>query len=501
MSIILAHVRLSAVIAIASAASMALEIAASRMIAPYVGMSLYTWTAVIAVVLGGLAIGHWFGGVLADRERVRDRALFVILIAGCVTAFATQFALRAFAGGVLDALNPISGVVALTTLVFFLPSFFAGAVGPLATFIALERTDQNERGRVLGQMYALGAAGAIAGVLGSGLLLIPTIGSTYTVVTVAMAYALAAILAEQGKSRILAGGCALLMLIATAAFGDEWSPCDRESGYFCIRVDDISPTARVLALDHLAHSVNERDNPLVLHSPYLALINEIAVRRFGEDGPTSAFFVGGGAYTLPRAWAERWPSSDLIVSEIDPVVSDVAQKRLWVDLDAFDVRHSDARMVLARENGVFDAIIGDAFADISIPPHLVSDEFHQQIKAHLSENGFYAMNVVDLLRRPRFLVSLAETLKRRFAVVEMWVDRNAISEVESRTTWIIVASDTASPSSSIVSTDGSGRAWHRVSYERMINVFAPSDRVFLTDDHAPVARLLGPLLLDRRFSE
>ena len=32
------------------------------MIAPYVGMSLYTWTAIIAVVLGGLSVGHWIGG-------------------------------------------------------------------------------------------------------------------------------------------------------------------------------------------------------------------------------------------------------------------------------------------------------------------------------------------------------------------------------------------------------------------------------------------------------
>lgn len=50
----------------ASACSMALEIAAGRMIAPYVGMSLYSWTAVIAVVLAGLTLGHWIGGRLAD---------------------------------------------------------------------------------------------------------------------------------------------------------------------------------------------------------------------------------------------------------------------------------------------------------------------------------------------------------------------------------------------------------------------------------------------------
>ena len=45
-----------------SAGGLVLEIVAGRLLAPYVGMSLYTWTAVIAVVLAGFSIGHWIGG-------------------------------------------------------------------------------------------------------------------------------------------------------------------------------------------------------------------------------------------------------------------------------------------------------------------------------------------------------------------------------------------------------------------------------------------------------
>ena len=489
--------RLSIVVTVASAASMALEIVASRMIAPYVGMSLYTWTAVIAVVLGGLALGHWIGGVLADR----GRWLFAMLTAGAVTAFATQFLLRGLAGGVLGAFDPVSGVVVLTTLVFFLPSLFAGAVGPMATFLALESCAEGQQGRVLGRMYALGAVGAIAGVLGSGLLLIPFIGSVWTVAVVSVAYAACAMLVVSGAVRIAAGVAALVMLAATAAFGAAWSPCDRESGYFCIRVDNVSPSARVLALDHLAHGVNERDDPTRLHSPYVALIDELAQRRFGESGPKAAFFIGGGAYTLPRAWAARWPSSALTVSEIDPAVTAMAQERLWVDPAEFTVRHADARVALADEAQRFDAIIGDAFADISIPPHLVSDEFHEEIATHLTPDGFYAMNVVDLLRHPRFLTSLTETLSRRFAVVELWLARSAVSAEETRTTWIVVASAVPTGSDALTASDGTGREWVRVPLEGMLRVVPASERIFLTDDHAPVARLLGPLLREGRYSE
>lgn len=59
---------LVAVQTVVSAASLVVEIVAGRMLAPYVGMSLYTWTSVIAVVLAGFSAGHWWGGFLANRD-------------------------------------------------------------------------------------------------------------------------------------------------------------------------------------------------------------------------------------------------------------------------------------------------------------------------------------------------------------------------------------------------------------------------------------------------
>ena len=484
---------LAATLTIASAASMALEIAAGRMIAPYVGMSLYTWTAVIAVVLAGLAVGHWVGGILTQSAR---KAITAVLLAAAVSAFASQFVLRGVSANLLASLAPVSAVVAITGLAFFLPSFFAGAVGPLATFLALEAAP-DAQGRVLGRMYALGAVGAIAGVLLGGLVLIPFLGSAKTVAAIAVAYAFAAAIVMHGAGRIAALALAVIAAGATAAFGAGWSPCERESGYFCIRVDDLSPTTRVLALDHLAHGVNERDDPMRLHSPYVALIDELARRRF-PGGPRTAFFIGGGACTLPRAWAARWPNATLTVAEIDPAVTQVAREEMWVDAE-MTIRHRDARAALGDEPGPFDAIVGDAFADISIPTHLVTDEFHALIAARLSPEGVYAMNVVDLLRHPRFVTSLAATLQRRFATVELWLDEAALSPEEARTTWIVLASATPTDTARIEAEDG--RAWVRVPLDRMLEVVPQAKRAILTDDHAPVARLLGALLTDRQFAE
>ena len=67
---------------IVSAGAMVVEIVAVRMLAPLVGMTVFSWTAVIATVLAGLSVGHWIGGMVADRERPRlPRRLFQMLAA------------------------------------------------------------------------------------------------------------------------------------------------------------------------------------------------------------------------------------------------------------------------------------------------------------------------------------------------------------------------------------------------------------------------------------
>ncbi len=77
-----------AAVAVTAACGLVVEIVAGRMLAPYLGMSLYTWTAIIAVVLAGFSGGHWVGGrVAACPGRQAEHAVaWVLLLAALSTA-------------------------------------------------------------------------------------------------------------------------------------------------------------------------------------------------------------------------------------------------------------------------------------------------------------------------------------------------------------------------------------------------------------------------------
>jgi hypothetical protein len=358
-------------------------------------------------------------------------------------------------------------------------------------------------------MFALGAVGAILGTVAAGFWLLGWVGSHGAVLVVTLIYAALALPFLRGAGRV----AAVVVLLVAAVGGVAGpgrvaaltSPCLAESDMFCIRVDVLREQgrdARVMVLDHLAHGVNDRADPALLLSPYLHLVDELQRLRQPGRSP-EAFFVGGGAYTLPRAWGNTHPEARLTVAEIDPLVTQVAVERLWVDPSRFEVIHRDARTALRDlpEARRFDVIFGDAFHDIAIPQHLVTDEFHALVKARLHPDGFYAINVIEALREPPFLLSLVHTLRARFAHVELWLDSATLGPQEARATWVVIASDVDSGLREVRAETGFARTWLRVPTEAMLAVLDPDALVFLTDDYAPVDRLMRHILFDRRLAE
>jgi len=495
------------IVFLSAAGALTLEIAAGRMIAPYVGMSLYTWTAIIAVVLAGLSVGHWVGGRIADRETVATnghRDMMLALGAAAVSTLLCLPLLRFSAGYLLMGnAESIQSVVLLTSALFFLPSLFAGIISPIATKLAID-TEPARTGAILGRMFAAGALGSILGTLASGYLFISWIGTNGTVLAVAALYVVLAVILIP-KARATAAP--LVVLLAALGGAGLWthqadaltSPCDRETDYFCIRIDDFSAMSgresRLMVLDHLVHSINDKADPTLLYSPYVHFVDEVVRRRFPGKGPASAYFVGGGGFTLPRAWLTAFPETEMVVAEIDPEVTAMAEEELWLDRrdDRLTVRDADARIVLRQlpAQQTFDVVFGDAFHDIAVPAHLVSDEFNALIKERLSPNGLYAINAVDRAREPRFIYSLVKTLKQRFESVEVWLE-SEVSLDDERVTFILLASDAPSPEPTLRSLFGIERRWLRWPDDDLTTRVAAIDPPVLTDQYAPVERLLFP---------
>lgn len=482
---------------------MAVEIVAGRALAPYVGMSLYTWTMIIAVVLAGLSIGHWIGGIASDRSTRHAMWVGASLAAASLTTIASLSVLRWLEPS-LSGVDPISHVGAHTLAAFFAPSLCAGIVSPVLTKMALDAAPLDRHGRVLGAFFALGAAGAILGTLLSGLVMISWFGTSASMLALGGVYAALAIPYLTGIVRAASVAAALIAGFATVLGHDQF--CDAESAYYCIQIDDIGAAgeARVMALDHLAHGVNSRDEPTLLLSPYLHGVDELVRRRFPGDSIDAAF-VGGGAYTLPRAWLASRPQGRLLVMELDPAVTRVAHERMWLPppSERLEIGHGDARRILRElpPDRRFDIVFGDAFHDISIPQHLITDEFHREIRGRLRPNGAYLVNVIDLLREPRFLLSFAKTLELQFRSVELWIDLEEIGPDEKRTTWIVLASDQPSGVGEIIASNGFPRRWVQVPLDGMIAAVGGEHLVTLTDDYSPVDRLLAGVLLNASAAE
>jgi spermidine synthase len=499
-----------------AALGMVVEIAAGRLLAPYVGMSLYSWTAVIAVVLGGFSLGHWVGGRLAGPgvdDRIGCRRLAAILGVTAVATIAALPLLRLAATAVgVDGANPIVAILLLATAGFLAPSLFVGMVSPIATKLAVDDAPADEVGRVLGRMFALGAFGAIAGTLASGFVFIAWIGSTGTILAAAGLYALLALAhlpAGFGRTApAAAAGLSLCLGLAAGAAhmsGTLRGPCDAESAYFCIRIDDatalVGRPARLMALDHLAHGISMRDDASLLPMPYLHGLDEILAVR-GLPRAPSALIIGGGAYTLPRAWAAAWPEGRVEVAELDPAVTAAARRWFWLeDRPNLSIAHGDGRVVLQSHEAAprWDVVFADAFHDLAMPTHLVTREWHEAVAARLRPGGVYAVNVMEDRREPRFLLALVRTLKERFAHVEVWVE-TADPGPGRRITYLVLATAAPTPVPRVTANRGPERTWARLPDWFVAERIARAAVPVLTDDHAPVDRLMAHLVLSAEGS-
>ncbi len=477
---------------------MVLEIAAGRLIAPYVGASLYSWTSIIGVVLAGLSLGNWAGGRWADAG-AQARQVGLALALSALATLAIVFLLTLIAPLVQSRpLDLMSTSFLLALGLFFLPAACLGLVAPMLTTLALELDARS--GRVVGRLHALAALGSILGTFLTGFVLIQHLG-TRTVIVAAGLMLLALALPLLRGGRTVAATLAVLVL-ATAFWRQGFTePCEVESQYFCIRVVDsggegMPAGSRTLVLDHLVHGISFGPDATLLFAPYSHLMDELVRRHLGARAASARyFFAGGGAFSQPRAVRAAFPEATVDVAELDPAVTAVATRQLFLEPEAMNIIHTDARVALANaEAGAYDAIVGDVFHDVAVPFHLTTLEYAELVASRLAPGGIYVMNVVDVFPDPRLVKSIVRVLAEDFRQVDVWLDR--IPAERSRATYVISAADGAQPPPVIEARHGLARRWLRVTASVLDTGTPLAALPLLRDDFVPVERLVSPLLFE-----
>ena len=377
---------------VASAAVLVLEIVAGRILAPYVGVSLQTFTGIIGTILAAIALGAWLGGRAADNNDP-SKLLGPVLIVGGVLAVVSP-ALVAIAGPTAAGESPLA-IVFLAAVGFFLPAAVLSAVTPIVAKALLGSLD--ETGSVVGQLSAIGTAGALFGTFITGFFLIAAMPSQpITWVVGAVLVVLGGFHTLRIGQRMIVSGLVILALsiVGSAAMA---APCDYETTYSCAviaeRSDDES--VKALVLDTFVNSVVDVDDPTYLGSRYARTIDAVVSSR-GEGEAQDFVYIGGAGMTLPRYYYATSGAS-AVVLELDPVLPDIAESELGLDAGPWlDVRIGDARMTLRGldEQG-FDVAVGDAFSGRSVPWHLTTAEFMEDIATVLRPGGLYVMNVID----------------------------------------------------------------------------------------------------------
>lgn len=386
-------VRISAFVA--GFALMVVELIATRLMAPYVGSSIYTWTSVIGVILLGMAVGNYIGGAYVDRHGSR-KTLSVLLVGTAVTTFISPLLSYFSPMLVLSSLPLVVIIVSLTMLLFFVPAVFFGTLYPAILKLYLE--DVASTGAKSGQLSALWSLGSIVGTFLTGFYFIGHIGSVTTVLLIAILLMGNAVVVYPLRKKIVIGIGMLFVLIGTMTyimhlFTDERGKVyAAESDYYKIQVVDMETKekgpVRALFLDFDSHSVEGTNGQRLDLYPEIYPV-------FGTMSNTihDVLVLGGGAYTLSKNIVDHYKGSNVTTVELDPKVRDVAEEYFNAKKYPIKTEVSDGRVFLERTNKTYDFIFSDAYNSfISVPWHMATKEFDELAKDHLNKDGIYALN-------------------------------------------------------------------------------------------------------------
>jgi MFS family permease len=471
----------AALVFVAAGAVLMLEILAVRLLAPYVGLTLETTTSIIGAALAGIALGAAVGGYFADR--VDTRLLIVgLLVGGGALALLTVPAVHWLGPSARG--EGTAAALAITAIALVPAAAVLSAVSPAVAHLQLH--DLHVSGTIVGRLSAWATAGALVGTFGTGFVIVPAMPVGTAVLLIGMVLMVVGVVLGVTASLLSPARAAAVVLVALglgALTATADSPCLTESDYHCLSLepDPANADGFELVLDDAHNSYTDLKDPTHLKYRYVRWIAGVINSENPGGKPLDVVFVGGGAFTLPRWLLATRPGSNADVLEVDPDIVTLDEERLGLRTSPhLRARIGDARVsMLDIPDDSADVVVGDAFSGYTVPWHLTTAEWLDEVERVLKPDGIYAMNLIDL-QPLDFLKAETATFLDTFQDVQLV----AIEEGSANT--VLVGSDRRMPR---LVSPAAARAEGRFAYPRSELVPFAADAEALRDDFAPVDQL------------
>ena len=383
---------------------MAIELGASRLLAPYFSSSQIVWTIIIGAIMIAMALGNIWGGRLADKNPSPDKMYFRVLIVAVWTAaipFLGKYiiALVSLVLALLAGQNFLIWASLLSCILLFVfPLMLLGSVSPALVKYAVKSLDEN--GKIVGELNALNTIGSIIGTFTPTFITIPAVGTAWTFIifasillVIALTYFISVRRRLVSVSVLTAVMIAFSCLASFSSFSFTAGTYEDESIYNYLRVEEDDQQI-ILSTNVLigVQSTTRKDGRLTgyyydyaLACPYMA--------GFSEEDDFDVLVLGMGTGTFATECYRYFEGAQIEGVEIDKKIIDLAYDKFGLPEDErIKCVEYDARAFL-RDAGKYDVIMVDAYRDITVQFQLSSVEFFSEVKAHLNEGGVMVLNL------------------------------------------------------------------------------------------------------------
>lgn len=383
---------------------MAIELGASRLLAPYFSSSQIVWTIIIGAIMIAMALGNIWGGRLADKNPSPDKMYFRVLIVAVWTAaipFLGKYiiALVSLVLALLAGQNFLIWASLLSCILLFVfPLMLLGSVSPALVKYAVKSLDEN--GKIVGELNALNTIGSIIGTFTPTFITIPAVGTAWTFIifasillVISLIYFISVRRRLVSVSVLTAVMIAFSCLASFSSFSFTPGTYEDESIYNYLRVEEDERQI-ILSTNVLigVQSTTRKDGKLTgyyydyaLACPYMA--------GFDEQDEFDVLVLGMGTGTFATECYRYFEGAQIEGVEIDKKIIDLAYDKFGLPEDErIKCVEYDARAFL-RDAGKYDVIMVDAYRDITVQFQLSSVEFFSEVKAHLNEGGVMVLNL------------------------------------------------------------------------------------------------------------